>query len=75
MAHEYDDEARDAYDNKTPNEFSAAASTTGPLAGPSNQEEHEEYDAETVEKVYRLVFATSSCLAVSTTMLTNVQKA
>ncbi|KAF4909981.1 Vitamin H transporter 1 [Colletotrichum viniferum] len=53
MAHEYDDEARDAYDNKTPNEFSAAASTTGPLAGPPNQEEHEEYDAETVEKVYR----------------------
>ncbi|KAL0942767.1 vitamin H transporter 1 [Colletotrichum truncatum] len=52
MAHEYDEEARSASD-KHPNEFStAAASSTGPLAGPSNQVQ-EEYDVETVEKVYR----------------------
>lgn len=53
MAHEYDEEARSAYD-KHINEFStAAASSNGePIAGPSNQEQ-EEYDVETVEKVYR----------------------
>jgi len=41
-------------DAKQPNVFSIAASSSGIAtpAGPSHQEE-EEYDAETVEKVYR----------------------
>ncbi|TDZ14142.1 Vitamin H transporter 1 [Colletotrichum orbiculare MAFF 240422] len=53
MAHDYDHEAPGAFD-KTPNEFSTTApsSTNGPLVGPSHQE-HEEYDVETVERVYR----------------------
>ncbi|KAK1991783.1 major facilitator superfamily transporter [Colletotrichum falcatum] len=46
-------EARGA-DNKQPNEFTTVATSSGAAtpAGPSHQEE-EEYDEETVEKVYR----------------------
>ncbi|KAK2015259.1 major facilitator superfamily transporter [Colletotrichum eremochloae] len=42
-------------DDKQPNEFSTVAASSGIAtpAGPSHQEEEEEYDVETVEKVYR----------------------